>query len=339
MVRSQVAANPSTPDGALMDLALDPVESVREGVMRNPAASETVRAQASLIGTPPASTRQQEEPVSPTNPVTPSAVTGVPASSSGQHGSSGQMNFCTNCGARRSPENKFCISCGQALEAGNSEEREDDLAELALDAREEVRDSATQSIISVVDIDAMTRAGNLAFERGDMERAEFWFLEVATAEADESVRAEGIELLCRKVLIPAGRLEEAALYSRHAAGHEEPRIRARALRTLADIEEAWAVSGRSRFTYSEAWRSVDVSSPMPPGLTQDEHYLRLLAYLFAKDGDENSRRLLSGLQEDYMQNITGYIIGLSSGASRTGMERETAVKGLSDWLENRSRVS
>lgn len=115
MVRSGVAANPSTPDATLLELALDPVEFVREAVMANPTASETTRAQASLIGTPPPTRPHHDETVRPTAGVFPPATTAGLSSGPREHEATGGMNFCTNCGSRRSPGDKFCGSCGQVL--------------------------------------------------------------------------------------------------------------------------------------------------------------------------------------------------------------------------------
>lgn len=115
MVRSGVAANPSTPDATLLELALDPVEYVREAVMANPAASETTRAQASLIGTPPPTRPTDGAVDSPTAGVSPASTMTTSISDPGSSEPTGGMNFCTNCGVRRSPGDKFCGSCGQAL--------------------------------------------------------------------------------------------------------------------------------------------------------------------------------------------------------------------------------
>lgn len=242
--------------------------------------------------------------------------------------------FCTECGAVRQGEGSFCISCGTRF-AIASQPVEQDLVARALDANESVRETATRQIIETVDTDAMTRCGNSALEQGNIQAAEFWFMEVATAEADDTIRAEGIEDLCRLVYLPIGRLEEAELYARHAAGHPDPKVRARALRTLADIEAARSDSGLPRLEYSEAWRRVDVTQPMPNGLTQVGHYQRLIAYMFARDEENMNSELLEGLDNDYMQCISGLLNGLDRSNPTRGMERDTAAKAVSDWLAHR----
>ena len=114
-VRSDVAANPSTPDTTLLALALDPEEFVREAVMDNPGAPEAARAQASLVGTPPPRRPDDDAAVSPTAGISPATTMTTSSSDPRQHEPAGGTNFCTNCGARRSPGDKFCGSCGQAL--------------------------------------------------------------------------------------------------------------------------------------------------------------------------------------------------------------------------------
>jgi hypothetical protein len=49
-VRAEVAKNPSVPDSVLAQLALDPEESVRRGVVDNPSASADTKATAALLG-------------------------------------------------------------------------------------------------------------------------------------------------------------------------------------------------------------------------------------------------------------------------------------------------
>lgn len=242
--------------------------------------------------------------------------------------------FCIECGVARQGMAIFCISCGTRF-ADVTKHRPQDLVAQTLDSDESVRDSATRQIIQSVDIDAMTRCGRAALDQADITAAEFWFMEVATAGADETVRADGIEDLCRLVYMPTGRLEEAELYTRHATLHPDARIRARALRTLADIEIVRAECGNSRLEYSEAWRRVDVTQPMPTGLTQAEHYHYLLAHLFARDAGGKNKELLDGLEHDYMQGITGFLIGLDRSSASTGRERDTAAKAVADWLEHR----
>lgn len=249
--------------------------------------------------------------------------------------------FCTECGAERSHGSRFCTSCGTPFPTGSPASQANgiptapDLVTQAADPNDQVREAATRRIIETVDIEAMTRCGDAALIRGDLDRAEFWFLEVATADADATVRAAGIEDLCRKVLIPAGRLEEAELYARHASAGSSPTDRSRALRTLADIEETRATTGVQRLEYTERWRSIDVSQPLPPGLTQQQHYVRLLAHLFYRDQHGMLDELNESLEHDFMPHITGLIIGMSRSSAANGMHRETAVKAIADWLENR----
>lgn len=248
--------------------------------------------------------------------------------------STGEARFCIHCGQARESAARFCISCGQPFPEAQVVVPHDVVA-LVFSEDSAVREAATQEIIQGVDIDAMTRCGKLALERADGELAEFWFMEIATAEADEATRAVGIEDLCRLVYLPAGRLEEAELYCRHAATHTDPLIRARALRTLADIEVQRAEIGQDRLEYSEDWRRVDLSQPVRAGMSTEDHYLRLLALLFARDQEGANQTLLDGLDDDYMQYMAGYLIGFGNSARESGMNRDTAARAIADWLDHR----
>ncbi len=61
-----------------------------------------------------------------------------------------------------------------------------------------------------------------------------------------------------------------------------------------------------------------------------------------RSSSQGVRKASSGTTKDaalgphFMQNITGYIIGMAKPLAEAGMERETAVKALSDWLDMRT---
>lgn len=261
--------------------------------------------------------------------------------------------FCTSCGEPRQGESRFCVACGGRFDdgegivsrpedrlraAGDPSTPASALVTLASDSQEEIRLAATRTIIDLMDTDAMTACGDAALAAGDFERGEFWFMEAATADADETVRSVGIEDLARRVYIPTGRLHEAELYTRNAAIKADRLGRARAERTLADIRGLRIARGPDGLDFDDSWRQVDVSGPVRPGMTQQEHYWRMLAFNFHKDEIGESDRVISMLQSDFMQGITGYILGLARSVAEFGMERETAVKALSDWLGNRDGV-
>jgi tetratricopeptide (TPR) repeat protein len=209
------------------------------------------------------------------------------------------------------------------------------LVELVSNVCADISSAATQTIFDIMDTTAMTLCGDAASAVGNLERAEFWFMEVATADADETVRADGIENLARRVLLPAGRLYEAELYTRNAALKADARSRVRADRTLADIKNMLIARGPDGLEFDDRWRHVDISGPARIGSTQQELYRRMIAYTFYMDSVGELDGLIAGLQSDFMQCITGYLIGLAETSSELGMERETAVKATADWLAHR----
>ena len=261
------------------------------------------------------------------------------------------MLFCTACGTKRVGEFRFCVSCGAMFDVGQgaplshlgnvlrmSDERTapaSGLIAVASGDPGDARDSVTKAIIDAMDTVAMKACGDAALARGDMVRAEFWFMEVATADADEGIRADGIEDLARKVYIPLGRAYEAALYSMHAARHPDAGPRARAERTLTDIKAIRAAQAPDGLDFDDGWRKVDLRRPAAAGMTQREHYLRLVAYLFHQDGEGELKKLVSALQTDFMPSVTGLIIGASKDAESLGRARETSVKATADWLAHR----
>jgi hypothetical protein len=161
-------------------------------------------------------------------------------------------------------------------------------------------------------------------------------MEVATADADSSIHADGIELLCRYVLMPARRIHEAALYTTYAILIGDADRATRAKQTLAEINIAIRGDESSPLFYSERWRGVDVTAPITGTLDQESHYVRLLAYFHQQDSRGELDDVISGLSEDFMPSITGYVIGLSDATADVGVERETAVKATADWLSHRS---
>jgi len=210
------------------------------------------------------------------------------------------------------------------------------LVALAGDDQDDVREAATQTIIDLMDTEAMTACGDAALAAGDFERGEFWFMEVATADADENVRADGIEALARRIYIPLGRLHEAELYTRNAVLRADGERKARAERTLADINGLWIAHGSDGLVFNDQWRQADIMQPAHSGMTQQEHYYRMVAYMFHRDGTGEHERTIELLQSDFMQGITGYILGMSRGKLKElGMQRETVVKATADWLAHR----
>ena len=254
------------------------------------------------------------------------------------------MKFCIECGTARVENLPFCGDCGfrfpsvlhelATLDITAATSRQ--LAELASSPHGDLHEEAISEIIRRVDVEAMTLCGNSALQGGDSERAEFWFMEVATADADSSIHADGIELLCRYVLMPARRIHEAALYTTYAILIGDADRATRAKQTLAEINIAIRGDESSPLFYSERWRGVDVTAPITGTLDQESHYVRLLAYFHQQDSRGELDDVISGLSEDFMPSITGYVIGLSDATADVGVERETAVKATADWLSHRS---
>jgi hypothetical protein len=60
----------------------------------------------------------------------------------------------------------------------------------------------------------------------------------------------------------------------------------------------------------------------------------MIAYTFYKDSVGDLDELIEALKSDFMQTITGYLIGIAESASEF-IERETAVKATADWLAHR----
>lgn len=243
------------------------------------------------------------------------------------------MRNCAGCGSRILPRAFFCVDCGRRTDESNGANPVDILVADAIGANEKRRAKATKSIIDRVDIAAMRRAAIASLELGNTNLAEFWFIEIATAEAEDSIRADGIEDLCRLILLPNLRFAEASLYSRYAAQSQDPFRRWRAIRTLEDIELLWEQSGKERFVFSDEWRNFEARGRSMSEVTEYEHYLGILSFLFNRFAGPELDKWAEYLENDLMQTVTGYVIGFSSSFTEERPERDTLVQALTDWIE------
>lgn len=203
---------------------------------------------------------------------------------------------------------------------------------MAMSAEGQVRDEARQQIIDSVDVESMIACATTARERGDRIDEEFWWFEVATVpEGDEPI-TRGVMGLCDTVLLPQNRFEEAELYCRHLLVRPSPASRDQAQDMLERIEGMRREAGIVRLVNTGAWRDVDVTRPLQPGLSAQQAYDRVYAIIEAQNSDGHMDAIANATRDSFMPYITGWLIGVSQSTERTGLERDIFAKVLCDWL-------
>lgn len=197
------------------------------------------------------------------------------------------------------------------------------------------RDEARQQIIDAVDVDSMIACAARARERGDETDEEFWWFEVATVPEGDELITRGVTGLCNNILLPQGRFEEAELYCRHLLVRPSPASREQAQGLLKQIESLRRETGVVRLENTGAWRNVDVTKPLQPGLSAQQGYDRAYAIIEARNSDGHMDAIASAPRDAFMPFITGWLIGVSESIERTGLERDIFAKVVCDWLTDR----
>ena len=171
----------------------------------------------------------------------------------------------------------------------------------------------------------------------DLEEAEFWGLEIATAPAPAGPadQVQGIQLLCDRILVPQGRFEEASLYCTWALTLSDAGLRARARQTMDSIDLARVAAGTPRLEHHGEWRFVDLNSPGVIGQPQRDHYLRLIAFFQDMDANGHFDEAESIQRDNFMSWLTGYFLAFVPEVASVGVERETVAKAMADWFEMR----
>lgn len=246
------------------------------------------------------------------------------------------------------------------------------LVELESHPSPEVSNVARDAIIARVSIPAMYAcAENALARRSDAERAEFWFVEVATAPPPASPQelVQGAIALCLRILFPQMRFNEAVIYLDNAARlnagtdslvaetmltttrwvlGEYPDAHAALLELksskpeipqeligveLQRVSALTQLSGTDVLIDAGAWMSIDLEQPGIAGMSRQSHYDRLLAFLVQRNGDSDRANFVLGIKNDYLPTIIGYLLGLAPSVAEVGADREIAARALYSWAQ------
>jgi hypothetical protein len=101
------------------------------------------------------------------------------------------------------------------------------------------------------------------------------------------------------------------------------------------IESQRRITGVPRLTNTGMWRNIDVTQPIQAGLSQQQGYDRMYAIVEARNSGGHMDVIANATRDDFMPFVTGWVIGASPASERAGLERETLVKVLADWLTER----
>lgn len=199
------------------------------------------------------------------------------------------------------------------------------LLQAAFSSERLIKERARNEIIQTVNHEVMIECANRAFQNGDLEDSEFWFVEVATAPTDKEIIFQGAVQLVQKILIPELRYYEARLYVKYFLGDstfESDQILSELDKTIEDAIPHQEVKN------DNSWQEADLSVPLVKGESQMYYFNRNVSYFMAMLGTEDTDNVLAAIRMDYLPSIIGFINGVFSGTKDFGVKRETVVAGV-----------
>ena len=192
----------------------------------------------------------------------------------------------------------------------------------------EVRAEGRALVVSGASIEDFYQCADFAKGINDEDSLEFWLVEVVTSRAQSATIAAAIFRLAEEVLQPQGRFFEGSVYLKYIARAVTGDTEAKALVLLERFENQARIG--TEIVQSQAWRDFDISQSMALGQSQQYYYDRFMAY-FSAVHDQTMVPLFEELQFDYLPNIFGYFIGLTSSLKEKGVKSETAIQAFSDY--------
>jgi len=200
----------------------------------------------------------------------------------------------------------------------------------AFSSDSETSESATQDLIALNDIEVFYDCINHAREIQDYENLEFWLVEVATSRKSVEIIAKSIINLTLEILIPQRRFNEALVYLKYLQNSVFGDLHKEIIGMIVKLEAELEVSQATKST--DNWQTYDLSKPLQRGLDQQQYYDRFLAYFHATNDATMSERVKE-FQTDFLPNVMGFFIGLSTSLESLGVDRDTAVKAFVDFLK------
>jgi ribosomal protein S27AE len=196
-------------------------------------------------------------------------------------------------------------------------------------------EAAKRKIIDASDVRAMQDCAARALARDDAATAEFWYMEVVTADSatDNEIAASAFDY-CHLVLEPAGRYAEAEL-QHHLIEHlADASAKSPLDAERVAFEQRRDATGYVRQGYTEDWLSIPGNCPTStaPARTQYLWAIQAAELNFQKY-DQQLAVLLDPLDPQYRSNLMGYVIGVRR--SFAAIDTECGMQGLVDWLANR----
>lgn len=198
----------------------------------------------------------------------------------------------------------------------------------AFDSQPEIRAEGRDQIVSGGRIEDFYECADFAQVIHDSESLEFWLVEVATSREHAEILAKAIFRLAEEVLAPQRRFHEGAVYLEYIARAVSGESETKALDLLSQFESQARID--SEISQSETWKTLDISQALELGQTQQHYYDRFLAYFSAVHA-ERMVPLFDELKFDYLPNIFGYFIGLTTSIKEKGVKSETAIKAFRDY--------
>lgn len=327
-VRRALARSPRLTASQCATLAGDVDARVRLNIARNPVSPAAIVESLERDADPAvraAAADSGDEAATPQGVVSqPSPVPGL------------SPRFCGMCGTPLAPQANFCGNCGAPVAAlAVGQPTAGPGADPRILAAINGDPVARSTVIETVDLTAMRSCFEAAMAIDDLEEAEFWGLELATAPAPAtpSDQVEGIRLLCEQVLVPQRRYEEAALYCSWILTLFDPGLRDEGRRIMETVDAARIDARLPRLEHHGEWRFVDLSLPADPGLSQRDHYLRVIAYLRHLDETGQFNEAETIRRDNFMSWLTGFYMGFANEVAEVGAFRETVAKAMADWLQ------